>query len=226
GTFAYTDKNAGIGNKTVTVSGVTVNDGNSGNNYNVTYADNTTSTINKANLIVTANDASKTHDGHPFSGGNGVGYSGFVNGESSTVLGGSLAWGGTSQGAINVGSYIITPSGLTSSNYAIAYTDGILTIAALPPVPTNVPTVPGAPVNGFDAAMASVHSGGTANSSNGNSKDTIMGNLSSNLLALAPEDQQDISGTNKAGTVLPGIPGFTITPCGQALPPEITLQCQ
>ena len=53
GTFAYANANAGSGNKTVTVASVTVNDGNNGNNYSVTYANNTTSTINKANLYLT-----------------------------------------------------------------------------------------------------------------------------------------------------------------------------
>jgi hypothetical protein len=45
GSFAYTDKNVGAGNKTVTTTGVTVGDGINNGNYNVTYADNTTSTI-------------------------------------------------------------------------------------------------------------------------------------------------------------------------------------
>ena len=63
GTFAYTDKNFGLGNKTVTTSGVTVNDGNGGGNYNVSYVSNTTSTINKANLTLTAQTNSKTYDG-------------------------------------------------------------------------------------------------------------------------------------------------------------------
>lgn len=45
GSFAFTDPNVGIGNKTVTVGGVTVTDGNSGGNYAVSYTDNTTSTI-------------------------------------------------------------------------------------------------------------------------------------------------------------------------------------
>ena len=44
GNFAFLDKNAGTG-KTVTVSGVTVNDGNGGANYNVTYVGNFSSSI-------------------------------------------------------------------------------------------------------------------------------------------------------------------------------------
>ena len=48
GTFAFTDKNVGAGNKTVTTTDVTVTDGNTGGNYNVTYANNTSSTITAA----------------------------------------------------------------------------------------------------------------------------------------------------------------------------------
>ena len=62
------------------------------------------------------------------SGGNGVTYAGFVNGETNTALGGTLTYGGTSQGATNVGGYTITPSGLTSGNYAITFANGSLSI--------------------------------------------------------------------------------------------------
>jgi len=62
GTFAYTDANAGF-DKTVTTTAVTINDGNSGGNYNVTYANNTSSTINPANLTVSTSDVTKTYDG-------------------------------------------------------------------------------------------------------------------------------------------------------------------
>jgi hypothetical protein len=44
GSFAFTDKNAG-NNKTVSVSGVNISDGNDGANYSVSYANNTASTI-------------------------------------------------------------------------------------------------------------------------------------------------------------------------------------
>ncbi|WP_079204595.1 YDG domain-containing protein [Pseudomonas sp. CC6-YY-74] len=63
GSFTFADKNVGSGNKTVTVTGVTVNDGNSGGNYNISYADNIASTINKFNLSVSGLTASdKTYD--------------------------------------------------------------------------------------------------------------------------------------------------------------------
>ncbi|MCY1169230.1 YDG domain protein [compost metagenome] len=63
GSFAFSDKNAGAGNKTVTAAGVTVSDGNGGNNYNVSYVSNTSSTINKADLTVTATGVNKVYDG-------------------------------------------------------------------------------------------------------------------------------------------------------------------
>ena|GEM_PF-1799015 len=70
-TYAFADKNAGIGNKRVIIGGSTViSDGNGGGNYTVTLADNTSSTINKAALTVTASSASKTYDGTTAASGN------------------------------------------------------------------------------------------------------------------------------------------------------------
>jgi hypothetical protein len=129
----YTDTNAGTG-KMLSVSAYTVNDGNSGNNYTVSPVDDATGVITAVPLSVTANDQTKTYDNVAYSGGNGVTYSGFVNGETSTVLGGSLSFSGTSQGATDAGSYVITPSGETSGNYTITYNDGTLTIGMADPV--------------------------------------------------------------------------------------------
>ena len=55
-------------------------------------------------------------------------YSGFVGGDTVASLGGALTYGGTSQGAINTGTYSIVPAGLTSSNYSINYGAGTLAI--------------------------------------------------------------------------------------------------
>jgi filamentous hemagglutinin family protein len=104
--------------------------GATGTGYQILYAGSLT--VSKAPLTVTANGFSKTYDGLAYSGGNGIGYSGFVNGEGSGVLGGTLAYGGSAQGAINAGSYAITPSGLTSSNYAITFANGTLTVNTAP----------------------------------------------------------------------------------------------
>jgi len=86
-------------------------------------------TIEKASLTITAQNASKTYDRVPYAGGNGVTYSGFVNGETEAVLGGTLSYGGDAQGKVNVGTYPITPGGLTSANYQLTFQNGNLTIA-------------------------------------------------------------------------------------------------
>ena len=80
---------------------------------------------------MTANNAVKTYDGNAYAGGNGVVYAGFVNGETQAVLGGAVAYGGTAQGAINAGPYVIAPSGLSSSNYDITFANGTLTVNQL-----------------------------------------------------------------------------------------------
>ncbi|RFS21896.1 PKD domain-containing protein [Chitinophaga silvatica] len=102
--------------------------GQSAVNYSITYLPGNL-TINRANLTVIANDATKTYDGLPYTGSNGITVYGLLNGETQSVLGGSLTFTGTSQGAIHAGSnYLITPSGLISNNYNISFQDGNLTI--------------------------------------------------------------------------------------------------
>ncbi|TDN49523.1 MBG domain-containing protein, partial [Azoarcus indigens] len=109
------------GNYTISLSGL------SSNNYAIGYVDGTLA-VHKAALTVTANDAAKTYDGQAWSGGNGVSYSGFVNGEDASVLSGTLSYGGSGQGAVNAGGYAISASGLASGNYFISYVDGVLTV--------------------------------------------------------------------------------------------------
>ena len=134
GSFAFTDRNAGSG-KTVTVANVTVNDGNGGNNYTVSYADNTASTIAKAALTVTAADASKTEGsvlaftGTEFTTGGGQ----LKNGE--TLVRADLSSSGA-PAAARAGRYAIEGSnaqggnGFDAGNYDIAYVNGILSVAA------------------------------------------------------------------------------------------------
>ncbi|MGJ1385487.1 MBG domain-containing protein [Sphingobacterium spiritivorum] len=88
-----------------------------------------TAAITPKPLTITANNFSKVYDGSAYSGGNGVSYGAFALGEDQTVLSGTLEYGGSSQGAVNTGSYGIVPSGLSSSNYAISYVNGQLSIS-------------------------------------------------------------------------------------------------
>ena len=134
-------------------------DGLTAGNYAITYR-NGRLTVGQAALTVTANDDSKTYNGLAYTGGHGVTYSGFVNGETTTVLGGALGYAGDAQGATNAGSYSITPDGLTAGNYAITYRNGRLTVgqAALTVGSSNVSkTYDG----GLSAIGTAVVSGGT-----------------------------------------------------------------
>ena len=124
---AFADANVGTG-KTISVSGISLS-GTDAGNYTFNTSATTTANITAAPLTITANAAAKTYDGLAYSGGNGVTFTGFVAGQTPSVLGGTLSYGGSSQGAINVGSYNIIPGGLTSTNYTIAFVNGTLTIA-------------------------------------------------------------------------------------------------
>jgi filamentous hemagglutinin family protein len=130
GSLAYSTgatTTSGVGSYGVSATGLTANHGN----YVISQAAGNSSalTVTPAPLTVTAANDSRIYDGSPYNGGNGVSYSGFVNGETSAVLSGSLNYGGSSQGAVNAGSYGIVPSGLSAANYAITYTPGALTIS-------------------------------------------------------------------------------------------------
>lgn len=132
GAFAFADRNAGIGDKTLTVSNLAVNDGNGGSNYLLRLAPNLTSTISPAPLTVTARDDRKAYDTTPYRGGNGVAIAGLTGGDNADVLGGQLAYSGNAQGALLPGSYSITPGGLEGRNYAISYVSGALQIEQPP----------------------------------------------------------------------------------------------
>ncbi|WP_186756552.1 MBG domain-containing protein [Echinicola salinicaeni] len=102
-----------VGNYTITASGYT------SSNYTISYVDGSFE-ITKAALTLTADDKSKVYgDTEPSLT---VSYSGFVNGDDETALGGALD---VSRAAgEDVGTYAITASGYTSSNYTISYVDG------------------------------------------------------------------------------------------------------
>src|SRR5262249_54198366 len=99
-------------------------------NYSFAFNNVGLLTENPKALTITANDATQTYDGVVFSGGNGVTYSGFVNGQNASVLGGTLAYGGNSQGAVDVWKYTNIPPDQAASNHPINYT------------PTTPPTNP------------------------------------------------------------------------------------
>jgi len=126
--FVGSDPNAGI-NKAITLSSVTINDGNGGQNYSVTYANSTGVISPKPLTITAANDAKfVTQADNPAYAG--ALYNGFVNGENAGNLVGSLVLTRSDATNNNAGDYTLTPSGFgaVSGNYQVTYAPGTYTI--------------------------------------------------------------------------------------------------
>jgi gliding motility-associated-like protein len=96
-------------------------------NYMITDQPSTKASITKAPLTVTFNSVTSAYLGVPYTNFS-VSYDGFVNGETSAVLGGSLNFAGPGTSATSMGIYSVSVSGLTSDNYEINYAPGSLTI--------------------------------------------------------------------------------------------------
>ena len=96
-------------------------------NYDITPA-NGTFTISKAELTVTAKPKTITYGDAPAN--DGVTYATFVGEDSESDLSGELVYTYTYEQYGNIGTYKITPSGLTSVNYNITYAEGDLTVEA------------------------------------------------------------------------------------------------
>jgi filamentous hemagglutinin family protein len=86
-------------------------------------------TQSKITLTAAARDVAKVYNKVPWFGGGAVDYSGFAGTDSPSDLSGSIQWGGTSQGAIDVGLYTLIPSGLYSQKYEIDFKPATLYIA-------------------------------------------------------------------------------------------------
>ncbi len=204
GSFSFNNKDAG-NNKTVSASGVTVNDGNNGNNYNVTVVDSSNSTINRAALTVTANDANKVFNNLAYVGGNGVTLNGLVHGETIADLQGALAYGGTAQGATGAGNYIISANGLSSSNYAVTFVDGTLVIRPAVSVPTGV--VPGELLPAYQTAIR--NSDSDLRQNNDGKDDDLK------VAAFQPPTEK-----NDAADAARPTPRLTVSSCGLQLPAD------
>ena len=104
--------------------------GDKSGNYKLPTDVSQTFIINQKSLTITAKDKTITYGDAPAN--DGVTYSGFITGEDENtagVLSGTLAYTYTYAQYGDVGNaYTITPSGLTSSNYAITVTPGTLTV--------------------------------------------------------------------------------------------------
>ena len=126
-------KNAGTAN-------VTITDNEASDAWYIWNVPVTEFTIDKAPLTIKANDKTIGYGDDPDNAG--VTYTGFVGSpvQTESVLGGTLGYSYTTSGDDphpytpydpqygNQGSYVITPSGLTSTNYDITFSTGVLTV--------------------------------------------------------------------------------------------------
>ncbi|HWJ20892.1 MAG TPA: choice-of-anchor Q domain-containing protein [Gemmatimonadaceae bacterium] len=179
--------------------------------------------IAKAALTVTAANKTITF-GNPtptFS----VDYSGFVGTDNASSLGGTLVYtfqgtGTTSYGPsttapTNAGTYSITPSGLSSSNYSFTYATGTLTInkAANLVSITNIPT--SATVNNFFTPTYSYAGDGTPSAI---SKTTSTCTVGGGVVSFVAEGTCTLQASVTEGTNYLAATGtdqsFTIGPTG------------
>jgi len=134
-TIAYTNKNAGAGDKTVNLNTVTINDGNGGANYTVTLAGNSISTITKAALALNAATDNRTYNGGVSSAGV-VTYTSLKTGD--TLAGLSQAYAsknvlGVNLSILNVNGGYTLSDGNSGANYTVTLNSaaGTITKAAL-----------------------------------------------------------------------------------------------
>ncbi len=112
----------GLGAGTYTAEAVGVTN----SNYVLPDGASTTFVINRVRLTIKANDNTITYGDAPAN--NGVTITGFVNGETESVLSGALVYGYNYEQYGNVGDYVINVIGYTSDNYDFDYRMGNLTV--------------------------------------------------------------------------------------------------
>jgi hypothetical protein len=125
-------KNAGVA-QTLTTGGLTLADGSDlagGLAANYTLDGGThTATITAASLSITANNSTKfQRTANPLFTST---ISGFVGGDTSAVFAGKLDYKTLADAASPVGTYTVTPFGVTASNYTISFVDGALNVTEL-----------------------------------------------------------------------------------------------
>jgi hypothetical protein len=160
-TAAFADKNVGLG-KTVNVTGISVTGADAAN-----YVANTTAVataaINPATLTGTAGNQTRLYgSANPaFT----ASYTGFVSGENSSLLTGTLGFSTTANANSPAGTYPITPSGQSAPNYTIQYVAGALTVTPAPlSVAANIATRPyGTPNPQFTATFTGFVNGENTN---------------------------------------------------------------
>jgi hypothetical protein len=143
------DVESPVGQYPITVSG------QSAPNYNLSYVAGML-TVAPASLLVVAQDATRVYgQTNPLFAAT---CSGYVNGDTSNVLGGQLTLATSAQSNSPVGLYPIVPSGIFATNYSVIYSNGTLRITpyALQVVADNQTRSYGAPNPPFTGLLSGV----------------------------------------------------------------------
>ncbi|HMJ71581.1 MAG TPA: MBG domain-containing protein [Cyclobacteriaceae bacterium] len=152
------DETYPVGNHTIAVSG------GIDNNYAYTFVAGTLA-ITKATLTAKADNRTKpfnTPNPNPFT----ISYTGFLNGDNTTVFNApNSPPGASTTAAVNapVGTYTINVTGGSAANYTLAYASGMLTIEKATPVVTwsNPATMTYGPALGATQLNATANVAGT-----------------------------------------------------------------
>ena len=133
-------------------------------NYSLATSNTQSVTVNKAVLTVKANNLNKTvgSANPPLT----VSYSGFVNGDTSSVLGGAPTLTTTARTSSGVGAYpiTVTAGALAAANYSFAFVNGTLSIVSKAPVVklTTTATLSGTSAGGYTAIVKVTNTGTAA----------------------------------------------------------------
>ncbi len=118
---------------------ITINNATAGtfnaNNYSISYVEGLLE-VDPASLTITANNATKAQGAANPAFSSTI--AGFVNGENESVLVGMLNHTTPAVNSSPVGTYTITPSGVTAANYFISFIDGQLEITSPEATANNI----------------------------------------------------------------------------------------
>jgi hypothetical protein len=132
-TQAYDNRNVGTG-KTLTASGLVMNDGNGGNNYAATYVADTTGVITPASLTGSITAADKVYDSTVSATITGRGLSGIIGSDDVIYTGGTTFFANKNVGtARTVTATGLGLSGADAGNYTVNTT--ATTTANITPAP-------------------------------------------------------------------------------------------
>ena len=193
----FASANVGLQPVAITNPGIT---GSDAGDYTLVSVAPEYAAITPAPLTITANNDSGTYGVPPPPGLNGVSYTGFVDGQTSSVLTTLPTVTTTATSTSPVGSYPITGTGAVDSNYAISYEPGTYTVT---PAALTVTATSESKTYGQTASLAYTENG-LVNS------DTITSvtETSAGAASTAPVGSDPITISNAVGT---GLSNYTVT---------------